>query len=189
MTEHTSTGPESSSTQPALALGAILVIVGLILLAGQLVDFGFGTLGWPLWIVGIGVAILLAGFFFVPEQPVVVAGTIGTTLGLVLLVQEATGLWQTWAYAWALVGPAAGGLGMLLWGLRRGDAGPARAGLWGLLGGLALFGLGVLFFEGIIGLSGFDLAIPEWALPAAIIAVGAVVLVRGLLQRGEPEGS
>lgn len=188
MTEHSPTGREPSARQPGLVLGTILVFVGLILLVGQVVDIGF-TLGWPLWIVGAGVAILLVGLFLVPEQPVAVVGSIVTTLGLVLLVQDATGLWQTWAYAWALVGPAASGLGMLLWGLRGGDGGAVRAGFWGLLGGLALFGLGLLFFEGIIGLSGFDLALPEWALPSAIIAVGAVVLVRGLFQRGEPEGA
>jgi hypothetical protein len=188
MTGHSPAEQEPSARQPALILGAILVVVGLILLVAQVVDIGF-TLGWPLWIVGAGGAILLVGLFLVPEQPVVVAGSIVTTLGLVLLVQDATGLWQTWAYAWALVGPAASGLGMLLWGLRGGNAAAVRAGFWGLLGGLALFGLGVLFFEGIIGLSGFDLALPEWTLPAAIIAVGAVVLLRGLLQRGEPEGA
>jgi hypothetical protein len=188
VTEHSTTRGEPSARPPGLVFGAILVVVGLILLAGQVVDIGF-TLGWPLWIVGAGAAILLVGLLVIPEQPVVVVGMIVTTLGLVLLVQDATGLWQTWAYAWTLVGPAASGLGMLLWGLRGGDGGAIRAGFWGLLGGLALFALGVLFFEGIIGLSGFDLSIPEWALPVTIIGIGAVVLARGLFQRGEPERS
>ena len=32
-----------------------------------------------------------------------------TTVGLVLLYQNTTGRWESWAYAWALVGPAASG--------------------------------------------------------------------------------
>ena len=180
---------ESGPRQPAIALGAILVVVGAILFAGQMIDIGFGDLGWPFWIVGIGVAILLVGLFFVTEAPVVVAGTIVTTVGLVLLYQEATDHWESWAYAWALVGPAASGLGMALWGLRRTDAGALRSGLWGLLGGLAFFAVGLIFFEGVIGISGRRLPLPDWTLPVTIIAIGAVILLRGLFARGEPETS
>ncbi len=187
MTEQPSAGRESSPGQPGLVLGAILVIVGLVLLAGQLVDIGFGALGWPLWIIGIGVAILLVGLFLAPETAVMVGGTVVTTVGLVLLYQDVTGNWQTWAYAWALVGPAASGLGMALWGMRRADAKAVRGGIWGFLGGLAIFAVGFLFFEGLIGLSGFDMSLPEWVLPATIIAIGVVVLLRGLFGRGEPE--
>lgn len=187
MTEPTSSGRESSPAQPGLVLGAILVIVGLILFAGQMVDIGLGDLGWPLWILAIGVAILLVGLFVLTEAPIVVMGTVVTTAGAVLLYQESTGNWQTWAYAWALVGPAASGLGMVLWGLRRGDAGAMRGGFWGFLGGLAFFAVGFLFFEGMIGLSGFDVGLPEWVLPAAIIAIGAVILLRGVLGGGRDE--
>jgi hypothetical protein len=52
-----------------------------------------------------------------------------------------------------------------------------------MLGGLAVFVIGFLFFEGVIGLSGERLALPEWLLPAAVIFAGVVVLGRGLLQR------
>lgn len=189
MTEPSSSGRESSPGQPGLALGAILVIVGLILFAGQVVDIGFADLGWPFWIVGVGVAILLVGLMVLTEAPVVVGGTVVTTVGLVLLYQNATGHWESWAYAWALVGPAATGLGMTLWGIRRADAGVVRGGVWGMLGGLAFFAIGLLFFEGVIGISGRRLPLPEWALPAAIIAIGVVVLLRGLFDRRAPEPS
>jgi hypothetical protein len=188
MTEHPSTERESSGPQPGLVLGAILVIVGLILLAGQLLEIGFADLGWPFWIIAVGAAILLVGLFLVTESPVVVGGTVVTTVGLVLLYQNTTGHWESWAYAWALVGPAASGLGMALWGMRTLDGRAVRNGTWGLLGGLALFTLGFLFFEGVIGISGRRLPLPEWSLPAAIIGIGVVVLLRGLFQRREPEG-
>jgi hypothetical protein len=177
----------SSSGPPAAALGAVLVVLGAILLAGQVLDVGLGDLGWPFIVIGIGVAILLIGLLVANESGMVVGGTVATTVGLVLLYQNETGYWASWAYAWALVGPAASGLGLALWGIRSGDAADVRNGTWGLLGGLALFAVGFLFFEGVIGLSGEPWPIPEWALPVLVIGIGVVVLARGLLQRGEPE--
>jgi len=179
--------PASSGGSSAAALGAVLVVIGGILLAGQLLDVGLGDLGWPFIIVGIGLAILLIGLLVANQSGMVVGGTVVTTVGLVLLYQNETGHWESWAYAWALVGPAASGLGLALWGIRSGDADDIRNGTWGLLGGLAFFAVGFLFFEGVIGLSGEPWPIPEWALPVLVIGIGIVILGRGLLQRGEPD--
>ena len=43
-------------------------------------------------------------------------------VGVVLAVQETYGLYQTWAYAWALVAPGGVGVGLTIYGLlaRRG---------------------------------------------------------------------
>lgn len=181
--------PSSSSAGPALGVGAILIIVGILLFAGQALDIGFGDLGWPVWIIAVGAAILLTGLLVTREEGMVVGGTVVTTVGLVLFYQNATGLWATWAYAWALVGPAAGGLGMVLWGLRNSNGRDVRNGFWALLGGLAMFLVGYLFFEGVVGLSGDRLPLPDWVLPVVVIGIGVVVLGRGLLQRSEPEAS
>jgi hypothetical protein len=104
-----------------------------------------------------------------------------------LLYQDQTGRWESWAYAWALVGPAASGLGLVIWGLRSGSPSDVRNGTWSLLAGLALFLIGYLFFEGVIGISGERLPSPEWVLPAVVIAIGVVVLGRGLMSREQPE--
>ena len=182
--------PDSPQSGPSgVAIGAILVIVGAVLLVGQLLDIGLGDLGWPLIIVAIGVALLLIGLVVVNESGMVVGGTVVTTVGLVLLYQNQTGHWESWAYAWALVGPAASGLGLAVWGIRSADAQDVRNGTWGLLGGLAFFAVGYLFFEGIIGISGERLPLPEWALPALVIGIGVVILLRGMLQRGEPDAT
>jgi hypothetical protein len=190
MNETSPSEPAASESGPSgIAIGAILVVVGGILLAGQLLDIGIDDLGWPLIIVAIGVALLLIGLLVANESGMVVGGAVVTTVGLVLLYQNRTDHWESWAYAWALVGPAASGLGLALWGIRSGDARDVRNGTWGLLGGLAFFAVGFLFFEGIIGISGERLPLPEWALPAVVIAIGVVILVRGLLQRDEPDVS
>jgi hypothetical protein len=172
---------------PELALGAILVVAGIILLVAQLADVDVWSLGWPFIIVAVGVGILVFGLVSANDSGMVVGGTVTTSVGLVLAFQNATGLWATWAYAWALVGPAASGLGLLIYGLRAGDRSDIRNGTWGLLGGLGLFAVGFLFFEGIIGLSGFDFTIAEWVLPALVIGIGVVILGRALVQRGGPD--
>ncbi len=184
----TETSPPTTDGRPdrsALALGAMLILGGLLLLAGQVFDIDLGALGWPTIVIGVGVVLLVIGLAVSREQGMVVGGTVVTTVGLVLLYQDQTGRWESWAYAWALVGPAASGLGMLLWGLRSGVRTEIRNGTWAFLGGLGLFAIGFLFFEGMLGISGERLPIADWVLPALVIGIGVVVLGRGLLTRGE----
>jgi hypothetical protein len=186
MSDSSPPAPASSSpTSNAIGIGAILIIVGALLFAGQYLDIGFDDIGWPFWVIAVGVAILLAGLLVTREQGMVIGGTVVTTVGLVLFYQNTTGHWESWAYAWALVGPAASGLGLAVWGLRTANGTDIRNGTWGLLGGLGLFAIGYLFFEGVIGISGRRLPFDEWVLPAVVIVIGAVMLGRGLLQRRE----
>ena len=178
---------DGSSTTPAIGLGVALLLIGVLLFVGQIYDIGISDVGWPAIVIGIGVVILVLGLFVNREQGMVIGGTVVTTVGLVLLYQDQTGRWSTWAYAWALVGPAASGLGMVLWGIRTADPVEIRNGTWALLTGLAIFVVGFLFFEGVIGLSGEPLGIPEWVLPVVVIAIGVVVLARGIFSRRDPE--
>lgn len=183
MTDHTPAERSAPSGPPTLALGAILVVVGLLLFLGQLLDIGIGDIGWPFFVIAIGLALLVLGLSVVRETGLIVAGTVVTVIGLVLFYQHQTGHWESWAYAWALVGPAASGLGLALSGIRFLDGGDVRRGTWGMLGGLALFAVGFIFFEGVIGISGERLPFADWLLPVAVIAIGAVLLLRGLTRR------
>ena len=168
-----------------MAVGLILVLIGVALFAGQLLGIGIEDVGWPFFVIAGGVAILVIGMVVANEQGMVIGGAITTTVGLVLLYQDQTGRWETWAYAWALVGPAASGLGLALWGVRSSNGSDLRNGMWGLLGGLGIFAIGFLFFEGVIGIGGDRLALPEWVLPVAVIGIGVVVLWRAMLERRE----
>lgn len=183
MTESPNRGPAAI---PAVAIGMLLVVAGVVLLAGQLLDVDLGDLGWPVILIAIGVALLLIGLVVARESGLVVGGSVLTVIGLILFVQDRTGLWSTWAYAWALI-PAASGLGLALWGVRSADGRDVRNGFWGLMGGLAMFAVGFLFFEGFIGLSGDRLPLPEWVLPVFVIAVGLVFLGRALIERPDRE--
>jgi hypothetical protein len=112
-----------------------------------------------------------------------------TIVGLVLLYQNATDHWESWAYAWALVGPGGSGLGMLLYGVRSGNGKMARDGFWQIVIAIGLFVAGYLFFEGVIGISGRPLPLPGWVLPAVIIVLGVVVLIRGVTSGRSAESS
>ena len=168
-----------------MAIGLILILIGAALFGAQLLGIGIEDIGWPFFVIAAGVAIVVIGLVVADEQGMVIGGAITTTVGLVLLYQDQTGRWESWAYAWALVGPAASGLGLALWGVRSGNAGDVRNGVWGMLGGLAIFAVAFLFFEGVIGIGGDRLALPEWLLPVAVIAIGLAVLGRAVLERRE----
>lgn len=181
--------PEPKRGSPGTAaLGVVLIIVGVVFFASQQLGFGLEDIGWPFFVIAPGLALLAFGLTQRNGSGLAVGGSITTLVGLVLLYQNATDHWESWAYAWALVGPGGSGLGMLLYGTRTGDRSMARGGFWQILTSLGLFIGGYLFFEGIIGISGQRLPLPEWVLPVAVIVIGALVLLRGVTTaRNRPE--
>jgi hypothetical protein len=175
------------STPAGLVLGVILVVVGGALLLGRVVEFSLAGVTWPVWIVVPGVAMLI-GSFFIPARGGVglaVAGSIVTIVGLILWVQEAYGLYSTWAYAWALVAPTGPGIGMLLYGLVHRDGKLVGDGVRMAIVGLGLFLGFALFFEGVIGLSGTPIANLDEVLPYAIVGLGILLVILSFAGRGD----
>ena len=161
--------------------GIILVVGGALLLAGRLTDLTLGPSAWPLWLIVPGVAMVIGSFAIPPRGGLGLAipGAILTMLGSVLWVQAATRV-------------------VLDLGLRLGAdrARPARASACcstGSCDGTATWpgtacgrrwsasrcssGLG-LFFEGVLSLSGFELANVREILPYAAIGLGVVLVDR-----------
>jgi hypothetical protein len=164
-------------------LGIVLITVGVFFFIGQWLNIDWGAATWPFYVIAPGLALMAWGLTQRDGSGLTVAGSIVTMVGLVLLYQNATGHWESWAYAWALVGPGGSGLGMLLYGTRSGNRKMARDGFWQILVAIGLFVAGFIFFEGIIGISGQRLPLPGWVLPVAVIAIGLLVLVRGFTSR------
>jgi hypothetical protein len=176
--------PQTRSGSPGAAvLGGILIVLGLIFFAGNQLNIDIGEATWPLYVIAPGAALVTLGLTQRHGSGLTIFGSIVTMVGLVLLYQNATDHWESWAYAWALVGPGGSGIGMLLYGTRSGDRKMARDGFWMILTAAAIFGIGLLFFEGILGISGDRLPLPKWVLPVAVIGIGILVLVRGLTFR------
>jgi hypothetical protein len=167
-----------------IVLGVILVLVGAVFLATNVTGFQLSA-AWPLFIIVPGLILLAASFASGGEAGggLAITGSIVTTVGLILAVQEATGLYATWAYAWALVAPGSVGLGMLLFGSFTGRQDLSTAGIRLAGIGLALFVGFALFFEGVIGLSGAGTPPLEGFLPIGLIALGAILVVGSVVSR------
>src|SRR5918992_6337153 len=129
----------------AALLGGVLVVLGVLFLVTQQLNIDLGDVGWPFFVIAPGLAIAVLGLTMRGGAGMTIAGSIATVVGLVLLYQNTTNHWESWAYAWALVGPTAAGVGSVLAGTRNGNRGMVRAGVWQALAGLGLFAVGLVF--------------------------------------------
>jgi len=167
-------------------VGLMLILVGLFFLVAQTsggplqvvtrFDSGWAAF-WPLIIVLTGVGFLLPIPIWWEQRKQIaglaIPGIILLVNGLVLLAQNLTGDWASWAYAWA-VEPMAIGLGLAtMYGL-----GHRHQGV--LIAASIVGGSGLLFF--VIFASAFE-GIFRWVGPLALIAVGALIILRGVAQR------
>jgi hypothetical protein len=176
------------SRDGSLVVGGILIVVGLLALAMTYADLDpsswLGGSGWTLFVITPGAVLLLAGLMAKGQagEGLTIAGSIVTTIGLMLLVMDRTGAWEAWAYAWALI-PAAAGVGVVLHGVRTGNGGQVGTGLRLVAIAAGVFVLGAWYFGNLFasGVAPIELG---WAWPVLLIGAGAVVLVVGLLGQG-----
>lgn len=166
-----------------LVIAGVLIGLGILLLVGQLLHVRLERFLWPLFILVPGVALLLIGLGSKAKggEGLTIAGTIVTVVGSLLMYQNLTNHWQSWAYAWALVGPTGAGLGQLIYGSLRGQPKAVKSGLGTMRVGLIMFGVGFVFFELVIGISGFGLGNIGW--PVAIIGAGLAMVIFTLIPR------
>ena len=121
----------------SLAAGLVLILLGAWFLAIQWVPGLQAWFSWPLIIVGGGVLLLMIGLLTRVPAMAVPACIVGGIGGL-LYWQNATGNWESWAYAWALI-PGFVGVGIVLSGLFGGETRQAvRGGSWLILISLVL---------------------------------------------------
>ena len=163
-----------------IALGVVLVVVGLFYLAVQVADIDLSSFGWPLFIIIPGLTLLIVGFVSLGTGAAIPGGIL-TMVGLVLAYQNSTGNWSSWAYAWALVAPGGVGVGLFLQGLRERNVGLIRQGRSLMFIALLIFLIGFVFFESILNLNGMnDLPVVRAALPALFIVIGILLLARSI---------
>ena len=161
-------------------LGIGLVLLGLFFFIAQYTNFDWGDMLWPLFIVVPGIALLvLAAIGGKGSAGLAIPGSIVTMVGCILWVQNITGRFESWAYAWGLI-VAAVGIGIYLHGLwsgvkQRQDSRLRTAGM-----GLILFlAFGAFFELFIFG----DNRMLRNLWPIALIAVGVYLVTRN---RGLP---
>lgn len=176
-----------ASRRGTIVLGLALVLLGGLALLGRVLQVDLLGLGWPIFVLVPGIILFIAGLAVGGKAGLGLAipGGIVSMVGVVLTVQTATGLWATWAYAWALVAPGGVGLAFVLYGLLTRQSDIARGGVPILLTGIGLFIAFGLFFEGVLNLTDQG-GVVELLLSGALVALGAAVVLYGLLGRRNP---
>lgn len=173
-------------------IGILLLVAGVLSLGASVLDLdpfaATAAGGWPLLIIVPGLVLLAASVFPAPPNGLgfAIPGSIVTTVGLVLFYQQSTGDWESWAYAWALVGPGGAGLGMLLYGLlfRQREIVVNGARLTALAA--VLFGVGLWYFETIFRTGQVPIDLGSWW-PLVLIVLGIVALFAGLRDASRPD--
>lgn len=164
-------------------IGAGLIVLGVVLLLNQVLEINLFRLAWPFFVLIPGL-IVLAGSLLLTGDAAKGANALGsmvTAVGALLFVQNATGYFESWAYAWALVAPTSVGVGLVLYGLVKGAKDELREGLRVTGVGLGMFIIAFIFFEGIIGIGGRRLPLLADWWPVLLILLGLFELGRRFL--------
>jgi hypothetical protein len=159
------------SNSGGLIAGTLLIVFGLMALAGQFfraVDWGFL---WPFAIIGFGALFFVAMFaggkgtaaFAIP-------GSIISGIGLILLFQNITQHWESMSYFWTLIIMFVG-VGIYIMGRYGTDENQKRSGLRVMKVGFILFIIFGAFFEMIF--SSFSNII----FPVLLILLGAYLVL------------
>jgi hypothetical protein len=166
------------SNAGGLIAGTLLIVFGLMALAGQIFHMVDWSFLWPFAIIGFGALFFVAMFaggkgtaaFAIP-------GSIISGIGLVLLFQNITQHWESMSYFWALIIMFVG-IGIYVMGWYGGDENQKRSGWRVMKAGFILFIIFGIFFEMIF--SSFS----NILFPVLLIVLGAyLVLSRSGLLR------
>jgi hypothetical protein len=157
------------------ALGGLLVLLGIAVLLGQAFQLELGRVAWPVFVIVPGLGLLGLGLAAAGRLGEVLAtvGGVVTMAGLVLLVQNATDRFETWAYAWTLMVLVGAGIGRWLVGVVRGRRDLAASGGWLIAAGLAGFLVFAVFFEVVIGVGGRGYGVSSRYALAALLILAA----------------
>ncbi|MHB1296053.1 MAG: hypothetical protein ACYC4R_13775 [Anaerolineae bacterium] len=173
---------------PNIVIGFVLLAFGVIFLLGQFLRVNFWGVAWPLFIIVPGL-MFFVGMFLGGKSVsgLAIPGSIVTTVGLILLFQNTFNLWESWAYAWALIFPTAVGVGILIHGIWGGHPQAVIQGKNMAIVGLVVLVVAGTFFELVLNIGGRgSTGIVRFAWPALLVALGAYLLAKNLLTLGGP---
>ncbi len=169
--------------------GVILMGLGGLFLVAQVLGGSFWSYFWPYLIIGVGLTFLVAmvtsgrgaGGLAIP-------GSVVTTVGIILFLQNAFGWWESWAFAWTFIVIAVG-IGIYVMGIWNQSEKAKRNGLnIAGIGGILLFVFGAFFGLGFSFL-GFSFAARIIG-PLVIIGFGAFLVMRwGMALKQHPSST
>jgi hypothetical protein len=168
-----------------MGFGVLLIVSGALFFVGQLVGFDLGRFAWPFFIIVPGLAAFGFGLAVGggTGERITPLGSAVTTVGIILVYQNAADHFESWAYAWALVFPTAVGLGQMAYGSIKGRLELAANGRRLALIGIVLFLVGAFFFELVVGISGFGFGLDRFGWPLLLVILGMLLLLGGFIYR------
>jgi hypothetical protein len=148
-----------------VALGIVLVVVGLFFLVVSLANVDLGAYAWPLFVIIPGLTLLIVGFVSLGTGAAIPGGIL-TMVGLVLAYQNSSG---------------GVGVGLFLQGMRDRNQALIKQGRSLLLIAFLIFMIGFVFFESILHMTGTDYGLfGKAALPFLLVVIGVGLLIRSL---------
>jgi len=158
----------------AILVGVVVILLGLILLITHFIPEPFQFFEGSFSVILIGVAFLIAAVL-TGHEGLAIPGCIIGGIGTILFLQERSGNFMSWTYAWTLI-PGFVGLGIIISGLLdRANPHFESSALAIIIVSAAAF----LIFSGILGISW------DWERywPVLLIAAGIMVLVNAIFRR------
>jgi len=158
----------------SLVIGAVLVAFGLLTLLGQIFTrFDYWGMVWPFIIIGAGLMFFIG--MFAGGRSVAglaIPGSIITVTGLILLLQNLFGHWESWSYGWTMILMSVG-LGIFIMGWYTQNEGQRRSGVSVMKIGAILFVIFGGFFEMIFNSFSFS----KYLFPLAMIVLGVYLIL------------
>jgi hypothetical protein len=131
---------------------SMMILLGIVSIYALTEVFNFSFWGnfWTFFIIAPGLPFLYFAYNGGKNAaPLIIPGLIISGTGALIFVQNLTGHWESWAYAWTIY-PMLVGLGLIFMGKRTGNRHEIDAGHTTLRGGLSLFVIFGAFFELLI---------------------------------------
>ncbi len=169
------------------AIGIFLIGLGVLLMIFNVLNIDYGQFTWPFFVIVPGILIFVVALFVDESlsKLLIIPGSVIAVTGIILLYQNTSNHWESWSYAWALVAPAGIGLGFFIYGSLKKQTDTIKNGMQMLIIGLVIFIVGFVFFELVIGISGFGLGSYGW--PLLLIGLGVLIILYGTFFPGKKE--
>ncbi|HKZ43431.1 MAG TPA: hypothetical protein VJZ78_00155 [Anaerolineales bacterium] len=164
----------------ALVVGVILISLGALSLLERLFKgTSFWGWVWPIMIMGFGALFFVGMFIFGKSFSwMAIPGSIVTTNGIMLFLQNLTGRWETWSYSWTIILISVG-LGIFIMGAWEGNLSRKKAGRKVMEIGLIMFVIFGAFFE-IIFSFGVSEGWRTFMFPIALLILGSYLVFKQL---------
>lgn len=168
-------------------LGVLLVLIGIFFVVAQAVGSDWPRIAQygPYILSGLGAVLFVLALVASGHrgESLVVIGSMLIMAGLVLLYQDRTENWASWAYAWALVAPTSVGVGYLIYGPIKQRPDLIRRGVRLTVIGLALFFMLLVLFEIVFVAGGWFSGLTNIVPAVILIGIGAIVLIGSWFRR------